>query len=57
LHPCEKYVSVGKHPYVVELIAFAGGISPDDFSVVDKKHLPVIFADVEHRMLRETIAG
>jgi hypothetical protein len=57
LHAAEKNVAVGKHPGVVEFVARPGGIRPDDFAAVDDEHFVVALADVEHRVLRESVAG
>ena len=56
-HAAKKYVAVGKHPDIVVLIAFAGGVSPDDFAIFDEKHFVVIFANAKHRVLRKSVAG
>ena len=57
MHPGEENVAVGKHPHVVVFVARAGGISPEHLAIVDEKHFVVILADVEHRVLRQTVAG
>ncbi len=57
LHPGKKNIAVGKHPNVVKLGAGTGGIGPDHLAILDEEHFVVVFPDVQHRMLREAVAG